>query len=155
MGILKSGVYRIVSWPGELVPEARVLTAGENGVTVTAPGAAPEREQEFSVEVREDGLAAIQIPARLFPSRSLSFKEAEKGERVILGPVSDFPTREWKITPAPQKPHPAPFRIGVADDEESLMMAISPKLIFPPEIELAPSNWDLQNCWAFLPVERD
>ncbi|MDX3591579.1 hypothetical protein PV749_10635 [Streptomyces sp. ID03-2B] len=153
MGILKSGVYRIVSWPGELVPEARVLTAGENGVTVTAPGAAPEREQEWSVEVREDGLAAIQIPARLFPSRSLSYKEAEKGERLILGPVSDFPTREWTIELAPQKPYPAPFFIRVPDND--LMMVVSPKLIFPPELELAPCDFDLQNAWALLPVQRD
>lgn len=153
METLKSGVYRIVSWPGATGPEARVLTAGENGVTVTAPGAAPEREQEFSVEVREDGICAIQIPARLFPSRSVSYKEAEKGERVILGPVSDFPTREWKITPAPQAPSPVPFRIEVAERE--LMMTISPKTIFPPEIELAPSNWDLQNAWALLPVKTD
>ncbi|MFJ2171399.1 hypothetical protein ACIOHE_00595 [Streptomyces sp. NPDC087851] len=153
MGILKSGVYRIVSWPGELVPEARVLTAGENGVTVTAPGAAPEREQEFSVEVREDGRAAIQIPARLFPSRSLSYKEPEKGERVILGPVSDFPTREWTIELAPQMPLPPPFFIRVPDKD--LMMAISPKPTFPPELELAPFNFDLQNAWALLPVTRD
>ncbi|MFJ4902576.1 hypothetical protein [Streptomyces sp. NPDC088727] len=153
MEIMKSGIYRIVSWPGELVPEARVLTAGENGVTVTAPGAAPEREQEFSVEVREGGLAAIQIPARLFPSRSLSYREPEKGERVILGPVSDFPTREWKIEPAPQKPFPAPFFIRVPDQD--LMMVISSKPIFPPELELAPFDLDLQNAWALLPVTRD
>ncbi|MFF8771140.1 hypothetical protein [Kitasatospora sp. NPDC015120] len=153
METLSSGVYRIVSWPGALGPEARVLTAGEDGVTVTAPGAAPEREQEFSVEVKPDGLCAIQIPARLFPSRSLSYREAESGARVILGPVSDFPTREWRITPAPQRPLPAPFRIDVPDHD--LMMTISPKKIFPPEIALAPSDWDLQNCWAFLPVETD
>ncbi|WP_405388130.1 hypothetical protein OG596_09270 [Streptomyces sp. NBC_01102] len=154
MGALRSGVYRIVSWPGE-GPDSRVLTAGEQGVTVASPGAAPEREQEWSVEVREDGLAAIQIPARLFPSRSLSYKEVEKGERLILGPVSDFPTREWKITLAPQKVSPPAFSIGVADDEESLVAVISPKLIFPPELELVPSSGDLENCWAFLPVERD
>ncbi|MFJ8923610.1 hypothetical protein B046DRAFT_04159 [Streptomyces sp. LamerLS-316] len=153
MEIMKSGVYRIVSWPGELVPEARVLTAGEDGVTVTAPGAAPERDQQFNVEVREDGLAAIQTPARLFPSRSLSYKEAEKGGRVILGPLSDFPTREWRIEPAPQKPYPAPFFIRVTDSD--LMLAVSPKLIFPPELELAPYNFDLQNAWAFLPVTED
>ena len=153
LAIVKSGVYRIVSWPGELGPEARVLTAGENGVTVTAPGAAPEREQEFNVEVRGDGLAAIQIPARLFPSRSLSCREPEAGERVILGPVSDFPTREWRIELPPQKPIPAPFFIRVPDKD--LMMVISPKPIFPPVLELAPVNFDLRNAWAFLPVERD
>ncbi|MFJ3216154.1 hypothetical protein ACIPLC_09565 [Kitasatospora sp. NPDC086801] len=153
MEIVKSGVYRIVSWPGELVPEARVLTAGENGVTVTAPGAAPEREQEWSVEVGEDGLAAIQIPARLFPSRSLSYKEPEKAERVILGPVSDFPTREWRIEPPPLAPVPAPFFIRVPDKD--LMVVISPKPIFPPMLELAPFNFDLQHAWAFLPVQRD
>ncbi|GGZ42662.1 hypothetical protein [Streptomyces poonensis] len=154
MATLRSGVYRIVSWPGANGPEARVLTASENGVTVTAPGAAPEREQEFSVEVREDGtLAAIQIPARLFPSRSLSYKEPEAGERVILGPLSDFPTREWTIEPAPQSPFPPPYFIRVLDKE--LQVVVSPKKIFPPELDLAPSNSDLQNAWAFLPVETD
>ncbi|MFF0561656.1 hypothetical protein [Streptomyces sp. NPDC004266] len=154
METLKSGVYRIVSWPDAQGPEARVLTAGENGVTVTAPGAAPEREQEFSVEIREDGtLISIQFPARLFPSRSLSYKEPEKGERVILGPVSDFPTREWRIEPAPQQPLPVPFFIRVPDKE--LQVVVSPKAIFPPELELAPSDFDLQNAWALLPVATD
>ncbi|KMO93797.1 hypothetical protein [Streptomyces roseus] len=153
MGTLKSGVYRIVSWPDALGSEARVLTASEEGVTVTAPGAAPEREQEWSVEVKDDGTAAIQFPARLFPSRSLSYKEPEKGERVILGPVSDFPTREWKIEPAPQQPLPAPYFIRVPDKD--LQMVVSPKRIFPTELELAPSDVDLQNAWALLPVERD
>ncbi|MFF0435481.1 hypothetical protein ACFYU9_25050 [Streptomyces sp. NPDC004327] len=152
MEFLKSGVYRIVSWPGTEGPEARVLTAGENGVTVSALGAAPEREQEFSVEVKDDGTAAIQIPARIFPSRSLSYEEAEKGERVILGPVSDFPTREWKIELAPQQPLPVPFFIRVPDKE--LQVVVSPLAIFPPQLELAPSDSDLQNAWAFLPVER-
>ncbi|WP_433261556.1 hypothetical protein ACQPZF_27145 [Actinosynnema sp. CS-041913] len=154
METLKSGVYRIVSWSSAMSPEARVLTAGENGVTVAAPGAAPEREQEFSVEVREDGtLCAIQIPARLFPSRSVSYKEAEMGERVILGPVSDFPTREWKIEPAPQNPLPIPYFLRVPDRD--LQLVISPKAIFPPELELVPSDSDLQNAWALLPVKTD
>ncbi|MFJ4711826.1 hypothetical protein [Streptomyces sp. NPDC088785] len=153
MGTMKSGVYRIVSWPGELVPEARVLTAGEDGVTVTAPGAAPEREQEFSVEVREDGVAAIQFPARLFPSRSLSYRNAEAGERAVLGPVSDFPTREWKIEPAPQKPLPPPCFLRVPGQD--LMLVVSPKPIFPPALELAPFSSDLRHAWALLPVTRD
>ncbi|SFY48693.1 hypothetical protein [Streptomyces sp. F-1] len=153
MGTLPSGAYRIVSWPSATGPEARVLTAGENGVTVTAPGAAPEREQVFRVEVREDGVCAIQVPARIFPSSSLSYKEPEKGERVILGPLSDFPTREWKVEPAPQVPQPAPYFIRVPDKD--LQLVVSPKAIFPPELELAPSDSDLQNAWALLPVETD
>ncbi|MFQ3563066.1 hypothetical protein QZN11_40530 [Streptomyces gramineus] len=153
MESLKSGVYRIASWPGAQGPEARVLTAGENGVTVAPPGAVPEREQEFSVEVKPDGTCAIQIPARVFPSRSLSYKEPEKGEKVILGPVADFPTREWKIEPAPQLPYPHPYFIRVPDKD--LHMVVSPKAIYPPEIELAPSDADLENAWALLPLDRD
>ncbi|MEU6624155.1 hypothetical protein ABZ926_25725 [Streptomyces litmocidini] len=153
MEALKSGVYRIVSWSGAGDPEARVLTAGEDGVTVTAPGGAPERAQEFRVEVGEDGGYAIQIPARIFPSRSLSYKEPEKGERVIMGPLSDFPTREWKIEPAPQRPLPIPYFIRVPDKD--LQLAVSPKMIFPPELELVPSDFDLQNAWALEWVETD
>lgn len=152
MEILQSGVYRIASWPGDLGPESRVLTAGENGVTVTAPGAAPAREQEFSVEVGENGLCAIQIPALLFPSRSLTYKKGEKGERVILGPVSDFPTRQWRITPVPNSSFPPPFHVKVANDEESLAMIISPN---SPEIELAPSSQDLAGAWAFMRLVQD
>ncbi|MEU7322728.1 hypothetical protein ABZ682_19555 [Streptomyces griseoviridis] len=153
METLKSGVYRIASWPGAVGPESRVLTAGEQGVTIAAPGAALAREQEFSVEVQPDGTCAIQIPARIFPSRSLSYKEPEKGERVILGPVSDFPTREWKIDPAPQMPTPPPFFIRVPDKD--LMLVIAQKAIYPPELELAPANTNLDSAWALQPVETD
>ncbi|ROQ35492.1 hypothetical protein EDD98_4555 [Streptomyces sp. PanSC19] len=148
METLKSGVYRIVSWSGAGGPEARVLTAGEDGVTVTAPGGAPEGAQEFRVEVGGDGVYAIQIP-----SRSLSYKEPEKGERVIMGPLSDFPAREWKIEPAPQRPLPIPYFIRVPDKD--LQLAVSPKMIFPPELELVPSDFDLQNAWALEWVETD
>ncbi|NLU69579.1 hypothetical protein [Streptomyces sp. HNM0574] len=153
MGALSSGVYRIVSWPDATGPDARVLTAGANGVTVTAPGAASEREQEFSVEVLEDGTCAIQVPARLFPSRSLGYKEPEKGERVVLGPLSDFPTRVWKVEPAPQAPQPAAYFIRVPDKD--LQLAVSSAMIFPPELELAPFDSDLQYAWALLPVKTD
>ncbi|MFJ9776748.1 hypothetical protein ACIRVF_36870 [Kitasatospora sp. NPDC101157] len=104
------------------------------------------------MEVREDGtIIAIQIPARLFPSCSLSYKEPEAGERVILGPLSDFPTREWRIEPAPQQP--APYFIRVPDRELQLVM--SPKPIFPPQLALASPNSDLRNAWALLPVKKD
>ncbi|MFD8597266.1 hypothetical protein ACFV1L_19905 [Kitasatospora sp. NPDC059646] len=72
---------------------------------------------------------------------------------MILGPLSDFPTREWKIEPAPQRPLPAPYFIRVPDKD--LQLVVSPKAIFPPELELAPSDSDLQNAWALLPVETD
>lgn len=147
MGTLSSGVYRIFS--GSPGPAAQYLTASENGVTVAHKGSAPEREQEFSVECRSDGVCAIQSPARLFPSRSLSYKEPEKGERVILGPVSDFPTREWKIT---QRSRPGTFTVGVVGDEQSLVVAVSSKPIFPPLLELAPSDED---GWTFERVQQD
>ncbi|MEV7753754.1 hypothetical protein [Streptomyces griseofuscus] len=147
MGTLSFGVYRIFT--GSAGPEARYLTAGEDGVTVLPSGAAPAREQEFSVEVREDGRAAVQIPARLFPSRSLSYKEPEKGQRVILGPMSDFPTREWKITEGLQ---PGTFTIGVVGDGQSLVMVPSSKAVFPPEVELAPSD---EGGWTFERIEQD
>ncbi|KJY32414.1 hypothetical protein [Streptomyces sp. NRRL S-495] len=150
---LSSGLYRIISWPGTEGPEARVLTAGEQGVTVVPPGAAPEREQQFSVEVQPDGTCAIQIPARLFPSRSLSYKEPEAGERVILGPLSDFPTREWRLEPAPQSPLPTPYFIRVPDKD--LLVVVSPKPIYPPVLELAPFSSDLQHAWALVPVKTD
>ncbi|MFF9477181.1 hypothetical protein ACF1E9_31795 [Streptomyces roseolus] len=145
MGTLSSGVYRIFT--GTAGPEAQYLTASEEGVTVAPKGAAPEREQEFSVEVREDGLAAIQSPARLFPSRSLSYREPEKGERVVLGRLSDFPTREWKITEGSK---PGTFTIAVAGDEQSLVVALSSRSIFPPQLELAPSD---EEGWTFELVQ--
>ena len=65
---------------------------------------------QWSVEVLENGNVAIQYPAHLRPSRSLSYeKPAEEGKRIILGPVSDFPSCEWRVEVAPQKPLPIPF----------------------------------------------
>ena len=65
---------------------------------------------QWSVEVLENGNVAIQYPAHLRPSRSLSYeKPAEEGKRIILGPVSDFPSCEWRVDPAPQEPLPVPF----------------------------------------------
>ena len=62
------------------------------------------------MENLEDGKVAIQIPANIFPSRSLSYEgEAEEGRRIIPGRLSDFPTREWRIERAPQLPFPVPY----------------------------------------------
>ena len=60
------------------------------------------------MEVKEDSqLVAIQFyPKPIFLSRSLSYKEPEAGERIILGPLTDFPTREWRIVHVLQKPLP-------------------------------------------------
>ena len=50
---------------------------------------------------REEETQALQNPAKFFPSRSLSYEgEAEEFKRIIPGPTSDFPTREWSIEPA-------------------------------------------------------
>ncbi|MET9613693.1 hypothetical protein [Kitasatospora indigofera] len=147
MGTLSSGVYRIFT--GSSGPKAQYLTASDQGVTVLPWGAAPEREQEFRVEVREDGLAAIQSPTKIFPSRSLSYKQPEKGQRVILGPMSDFPTREWKITKGSKQ---GTFTIGVAGDGQSLVLALAQIPIFPPPLELATSAED---GWTFERIEQD
>ncbi|MFF8717585.1 hypothetical protein ACF07T_40270 [Streptomyces sp. NPDC015184] len=120
-------------------------------MTVAPPGAADE--QTFSLVPGPDGTGAIQIPAFIFPSRSLSYKESEKGERVILGPLSDFPTREWRIEPAPQLSDPQPYFLRVPGKD--LMMVVSPKAIFPPELELVPFNTDLENAWTIFPVFQD
>ncbi|WP_251096652.1 hypothetical protein [Streptomyces sp. Caat 7-52] len=147
---MPSGKCVISCW-SDTNGEKRVLTASENGVTVAPPGAADE--QTFSLIPGPDGTVAIQIPALIFPSRSLSYKEPEKGERVILGPLSDFPTREWRIEPAPQMPAPTPYFIRVPDKD--LILVVSPKAAFPPELELLPSNRDLENAWAIIPVFQD
>ncbi|GGS89366.1 hypothetical protein GCM10010206_60060 [Streptomyces cinerochromogenes] len=76
MGTLSSGVYRIVSWPDATSPEPQVLTATDQGVTVTAAGTAPERDQQFRVEVREDDVCAIQCSR---PDAPLSFRELPGG----------------------------------------------------------------------------
>ncbi|MFJ4669618.1 hypothetical protein [Kitasatospora purpeofusca] len=95
------------------------------------------------MELRPDGTCAIQSPARIFPSHSLSYKEPEKGQRVVLGPPSDFPTCEWKIT---EHSEPGTFTVGVVDDGRSLVMVISSTPTFPPQIELAPSD---EGGWTF------
>ncbi|PPQ93350.1 hypothetical protein CVT25_014479 [Psilocybe cyanescens] len=130
---LPSGIYRISQWGTFEQPQ--ILTATEDGVTVLPPGSAPVRDQEvkcrfltrswsvtylisqWSVESLPDGKVAIQIPARLFPSRSLSYEgEPELGKKIILGPVFDFPTREWRVEPAPQLPLPVPYlRVYIFD----------------------------------------
>ncbi|MEE1789280.1 hypothetical protein PUR28_00495 [Streptomyces sp. BE308] len=147
MGTLSSGVYRIFTSNADST--AQYLTAQESGVTVLPWGSVPAREQEFRVEVIKDGVAAIQSPANLFPSRSVSYKEPEKGERVVLGPMSDFPTREWKITKGSKQ---GTFTIGVAGGGESLVLALAQIPIFPLPLELATSDRAL--VWTFELVEQ-
>lgn len=89
----------------------------------------------------------------MLPSRSVSYQEAEEGERVILGPLSDFPTHEWKIEAAPQAPQPTPYFIRVSDKD--LHLVVSTKPIFPPMLELAPSDSEVHNAWALVPVKTD
>ena len=132
---LPSGTYRITQWGSHGLPQVLTL---ENGlVTILPPGAAPEKDQEVTlqqahasvtyrcsqwrVEVREDGQVAIQNPANRFPSSSLSYEgEAERGKRVIPGPVSDFPTHFWHVEPAPEKPFPVPY-LSVCDHSTLLV----------------------------------
>ncbi|PPQ91741.1 hypothetical protein CVT25_013023 [Psilocybe cyanescens] len=143
---LRRGIYRIYQWGTSELPQ--VLTADEDVVTVSPPIGPPDRDQEWSVEIQDNSCVAIQIPARLFPSRSLSFEgEPEAGKQVILGPVSDFPTREWRVEPALQKPLPIPYFIRVRDKD--LFVGISPKKIFPPQLELQESTEDLSRAWVF------
>jgi hypothetical protein len=142
---LPSGVYHISLWGSHDQPQ--LLTLQDGQLTVLPPGAVPEKDQEWRVEV-EDGKVAIQIPANLFPSRSFSYEgEAERGKRIILGPVSDFPTRFWRVEPAPQLPFPVPYFIRVLDKD--LIAARSGLLIFPPVLALETGNHDLKNAWAF------
>jgi hypothetical protein len=121
---LPSGIYHISLWGSHGQPQ--LLTLKDGDITVLPPGVVPEKDQEVTlqhahasvtyrcsqwrVEVVEDGQVAIQIPANRFPSSSLSYEgEAERGKRIILGPVSDFPTRFWRVEPAPQLPLPVPY----------------------------------------------
>ena len=121
---LPTGIYRISQWGSH--EHAQILTLKDDHITVLPSGGAPERNQEvtiafwqarglpltnvclqWGVETLEDGKIAIQIPANIFPSRSLSYEgEAEEGRRIIPGRLSDFPTREWRIERAPQRPLP-------------------------------------------------
>lgn len=65
---------------------------------------------QWRIENLENGIVAIQIPADLFPSRSLSYEgEPREGSRIVPGSLSDFPTREWLVETAPQKPLPVPY----------------------------------------------
>ncbi|PPQ93348.1 hypothetical protein CVT25_014477 [Psilocybe cyanescens] len=141
---LPSGTYRISQWGTFEQPQ--VLTATEDGVTVLPPGSAPEKDQEWSVESLPDGSVAIQIPARLFPSRSLSYEgEPELGKRIILGPVSDFPTRQWRVEPAPQLPLPVPIRVP----DQELVVGIAPIPIYPPRLALEKLTPGLDKAWVF------
>lgn len=138
MGTLSNGVYRI------RLDDKQYLTFGDQGVSVLHKQG---QGQEFQVSRSGENRYAISAPPRMFPSRSLSYQNAENGERVILGPLSDFPTREWEIT---EHSTPGTFTIGVKDNGKSLVMGRSPIPIFPPPVELAPSN---EQGWTFEPVQ--
>ena len=77
---------------------------------------------QWRVETLEDGKAAIQIPANIFPSRSLSYEgEAGEGKTIVPGRLSDFPTREWRIERAPPLPLPVPY-LSVRHSDASLIV---------------------------------
>ncbi|KIJ96286.1 hypothetical protein K443DRAFT_107480 [Laccaria amethystina LaAM-08-1] len=143
---LPPGIYRISQWGSH--EHAQILTLKDDHITVLAPGAAPERDQEWRVEALEDGNIAIQIPANIFPSRSLSYEgEAEEGKRIVPGRLSDFPTRQWRIQIAPQRPLPVPYFIRVPDKD--LIIVQSPIHIFLPQLALGAYSHSLQNAWTF------
>lgn len=151
MTILPNGVYRITQW-GSHGQTPQVLTLLDGQVTALPPGGAPERDQEWRLQNLPNGKVAIQIPADIFPSRSLSYEgEAEQGKRIIPGRVWDFPTREWEIEVAPQKPLPVPYFIRVP--EKDLIAVVSPIRIFPPQLALFPASIDLGHAWAFERVK--
>ncbi|KIJ92761.1 hypothetical protein K443DRAFT_113092 [Laccaria amethystina LaAM-08-1] len=152
MTVLPNGVYRITQWGSHGQPQ--VLTLHDGQVTVIPPGGAPERDQEWRLENLPDGKVAIQIPANIFPSRSLSYEgQPEEGKRIIPGPVFDFPTREWHIEIALQKPLPVPYFIRVPD--KGLQAAVSPIAIYPPQLILYPESGDLEQAWAFDLIHKD
>ncbi|KIJ96290.1 hypothetical protein K443DRAFT_291473 [Laccaria amethystina LaAM-08-1] len=147
---IPSGIYHISLWGSHGQPQ--LLTLKDGDITVLPPGVVPEKDQEWRVEVVEDGQVAIQIPANRFPSSSLSYEgEAERGKRIILGPVSDFPTRFWRVEPAPQLPLPVPYFIRVLDKDKDLLVAVSDITIYPPQLVLGTGN-GLENAWAFKPL---
>jgi hypothetical protein len=146
MGTLYNGAYRIFALGEGIAPEAAILSATEQGVTLAGKGAVPEREQELRVE-RAEGGHAIQFPAQIIPSASLSYREPESGDRLILGPLSDFPTRVWNIEPLPAGPSLESFVIRVPDTD--LAVAIAPIKIFPPQLELRTVGADKPQAWAF------
>ncbi|MEW1721465.1 hypothetical protein [Streptomyces sp. NPDC093109] len=143
---LRNGTYRIFALGEGIAPEAAILTATEQGVTLAGKGAVPEREQEWRVE-RAEGGTAIQFPAQIIPSASLSYKEPQSGERLILGPLSDFPTRIWNVEPLPIGIIPEPFVIRVPDSD--LAAIILPIKIFPPQLGLGMTGIGKPQAWAF------
>ncbi|MET7746698.1 hypothetical protein [Streptomyces sp. NPDC005385] len=146
METLRTGSYRICNGSNS-GPEEGVLTSTENGLTVAAKGAVPESDQEFRVECTENG-HAIQFPATISPNASLSYKESQSGERLILGPPGDLPTRVWEIEERRGYAHGGYVTIRVPDTD--LVLGISPKPIHPPQLELmklgigTPSVWRLE-----------
>ncbi|MEV7373325.1 hypothetical protein AB0O51_20940 [Streptomyces sp. NPDC090301] len=146
MGTLRNGTYRIFALGDGIAPEAAILTSTEQGLTLTGKGAVPEREQEFRVE-RAEGGHAIQFPARIFPSASLSYKEPQSGERLILGSLSDFPTRTWNIEALLVETTPEAFAIRVPDAD--LALGILPIKKFPQELGLQTVGTGKPQGWAF------
>ena len=153
--------HRPCSWRG--------ACKGSGGNSLThSRGVRHLRCLQWRVEVLEDGKVAIQNPANLFPSRSLSYEgEAERGKRVIPGPVSDFPTHFWRVEPAPQRPLPIPY-LSVCNRstllikltfgtgsiralDKDLIVVVSGLLIFPPIVcysHISPHGSDLLSAGA-------
>ncbi|KIJ92762.1 hypothetical protein K443DRAFT_422477 [Laccaria amethystina LaAM-08-1] len=152
MTVLPNGVYRITQWGSHGQPQ--ILTLHHGQVTVFPPGEVPERDQEWRLENLPGGKVALQFPPQIFPSRSLSYEGTpEEGKRIIPGPVSDFPTREWHIEIALQKPLPVPYFIRVPDS--GLQAAVSPLHIHPPQLALLPPSNNLEEAWAFQLIHKD
>ncbi|KIJ96289.1 hypothetical protein K443DRAFT_10736 [Laccaria amethystina LaAM-08-1] len=100
--------------------------------TVLPSGRALQRRQEWFVKTLEDGAVAIQNPADIFPSNSLSYKgEAEEGKKVIPEHVADFPIRQLRVEIAPwQRPFPVPYFIRVPDKD--LVVIVPPSTFSRP-----------------------
>jgi len=140
---LSPGVYRISAYGTHGQPQ--VLTSIDGGnVTVSPPSSVPSGDQEWRLEILENGNVAIQNPANIFPSRSLSYKEPQEGEKIVLGPPFDFPTREWRVESAPQRPLPVPYFIRIPDKE--LIVVVSPIRIHPPQLQLQSADGRLDNA---------
>jgi len=107
---------------------------------------------QWFVKILEDGTVAIQNPADIFPSSSLSYEgEAEEGKKIIPAHIADFPTRQWHVEVAPQRPLPVPY-LSACNPDLSLrllltfsfmncsirvpdkdLIVVSPLDVFPPQ----------------------